>query len=68
MRTNSITTDNRPEAGWVLCHDGRLTFTLHDASFLDEAPKRKGWVATFIGRHGTGPGSWTTWTYKEVTS
>ena len=60
----STVTDTRPAAGWAERPDGRITFTQHDARFVDEAPAREGFHPYFIARHGIGPGSYTTWTYK----
>lgn len=62
---SGIINDDRPPAGWSEKPGDRLVFTLHDAGFLADPPEREGYVPYFIARHGVGPGSWTSWTYKR---
>lgn len=62
-------TANRPAAGWTEPDSrGHVSVVVHDCDVLTRPPEREGFVAYFIGRHGIGPGSWTRWTYKPMTS
>lgn len=63
---SQIISDQRPPAGWSERPDDKIVFTMHDASFLASPPEREGFAPYFIARHGVGPGSWTSWTYKRL--
>ena len=62
----TVPTDNRPPAGWSERPNDTLVYVEHDATFLSRPPQREGFVPYFIGRHGIGPGSWTSWSYKRL--
>lgn len=63
--TETAPDPNLPAAGWSGPDDrGHLTYTLHGPSVLVQPPKRDGYVAYWIGRHGN---RYTRWVYKPVT-